>query len=281
MPGIDGFQASTQILQNPKFANIPIVMCTGKESDDDRQKAFDLGAAGYMNKSSSSEPLNAILEEFTRQETQILPNTNAIDLDEIYKQIEQTSTEIASKVSEEKIALFTEECARNSNNQVTSLTEKLEQEIIITAKHSLEDTYALVDKKISHIEETLLPDLKDELSNDLSTAVHDLRNELNHGPEMNALEAQIADSVKQGIYSELESHAEQLLKTESAKSLVETMVQERLQEQLTEHDRKIQSLQDIVAENATRGPNTSGIVAILFSIIALAAALYPTLKELL
>ncbi|MCP3849574.1 MAG: response regulator [Gammaproteobacteria bacterium] len=251
MPGVDGFQASTRILQNPKFANIPIIMCTGKESDEDRQKAFTLGAAGYMNKSSSSEPLNAILDEFSRQETEMLTtNTNTIDLDEVYKQVELTCTEIASKVSADKIAAYSEECSRNSNNQITSLTDQLEQKVIITAKHSLEETYAFVDEKVSYIENKLLADTKSELNNDLSSAVNELRDELK---------------------SEIEAE----------KSQVESMVQEMVQEQLAENSRKIQSLQDIVAENSAKNSNTLGVFAIVFSIIALAAALYPTLKGML
>ena len=63
MPGIDGFKATQQITSNPDTSSIPVVMCTGKETDEDKQKAFASGAVGYMKKTSSLEPLNDVLYE--------------------------------------------------------------------------------------------------------------------------------------------------------------------------------------------------------------------------
>ena len=63
MPGINGFEVTQQILSNSDTSDIPIIMCSAKESDEDKQKAFNSGASGFMTKSSSSEPLNAILDE--------------------------------------------------------------------------------------------------------------------------------------------------------------------------------------------------------------------------
>ena len=53
MPGIDGFEATQQILSNSDTSDIPIIMCSAKESDEDKQKAFASGAVGYIQKTSS------------------------------------------------------------------------------------------------------------------------------------------------------------------------------------------------------------------------------------
>ncbi len=70
MSGMDGFETTRQIHSTPDFSAPPIVMCTGKESDKDKQKALNLGAVGYLYKSSSPEPLDTLLNELSTLMTQ-------------------------------------------------------------------------------------------------------------------------------------------------------------------------------------------------------------------
>jgi len=50
MPVMDGFEVCTRIKQNPKTHNIPIIFLTGKNSQEDIQKGFELGAVDYISK---------------------------------------------------------------------------------------------------------------------------------------------------------------------------------------------------------------------------------------
>src|SRR5260221_14497682 len=47
MPDMDGYQTTRLITTNPASGGIPVVMCTGQDTPDDRVKAKEHGAAGF------------------------------------------------------------------------------------------------------------------------------------------------------------------------------------------------------------------------------------------
>lgn len=61
MPGTDGFEATRFIRTLPDFAEIPIVMCTGKDHDGYLQEALAIGASFILSKPPVDEALDAIL----------------------------------------------------------------------------------------------------------------------------------------------------------------------------------------------------------------------------
>lgn len=63
MPGIDGFETTKTVLANPGNADLAVVMCSGNDSAEDREKADSIGAAGYIRKPYTDEELSKILEE--------------------------------------------------------------------------------------------------------------------------------------------------------------------------------------------------------------------------
>jgi CheY-like chemotaxis protein len=63
MPGMDGFETTKTILANPKNTDLAIVMCSGNDSEDDRQKAVTIGAAGYIGKPYTDDELAKVLED--------------------------------------------------------------------------------------------------------------------------------------------------------------------------------------------------------------------------
>ena len=50
MPEMDGFEVCRQIKENPKTKNIPVIFLTGKNSQEDIEKGFELGAVDYIAK---------------------------------------------------------------------------------------------------------------------------------------------------------------------------------------------------------------------------------------
>ena len=52
MPGADGHQVLQAVKADPDLADIPVVMLTGLDDDDQRLRAFGAGAAGYVVKPS-------------------------------------------------------------------------------------------------------------------------------------------------------------------------------------------------------------------------------------
>jgi CheY-like chemotaxis protein len=63
MPGMDGYEAVHSIVSDPKTSDIPIVMCSSKDSDEDRNRAFSEGAKGFIVKPATEEGLTQVLRD--------------------------------------------------------------------------------------------------------------------------------------------------------------------------------------------------------------------------
>lgn len=50
MPGKNGFQLTRQISKDPKFANVPIIICTSKNQETDMVWGIRQGARAYVTK---------------------------------------------------------------------------------------------------------------------------------------------------------------------------------------------------------------------------------------
>jgi DNA-binding response OmpR family regulator len=50
MPDISGFEACRRLKTNPATSNIPIIVLTGRVSEDDIRKIMDTGAVDYITK---------------------------------------------------------------------------------------------------------------------------------------------------------------------------------------------------------------------------------------
>jgi len=73
MPGIDGFETTKAVLANPVNANIAVVMCSGNDSAEDREKANSIGAAGYIRKPYSDADLDQILSDVDARADSLRP----------------------------------------------------------------------------------------------------------------------------------------------------------------------------------------------------------------
>ena len=50
MPGQNGFQVTRAITRDPRFADLPVIMCTSKNQETDRVWAMRQGAKDYVTK---------------------------------------------------------------------------------------------------------------------------------------------------------------------------------------------------------------------------------------
>jgi DNA-binding response OmpR family regulator len=50
MPGQNGFEVCRQLKQDPRWQHIPVVFVSGRHSEDDSRRGFELGAADYITK---------------------------------------------------------------------------------------------------------------------------------------------------------------------------------------------------------------------------------------
>lgn len=69
MPELDGFQTTQKIKANPITANIPVIMCTGKEYEGYLQEARSIGASNILSKPPENDALDLILSETPQAST--------------------------------------------------------------------------------------------------------------------------------------------------------------------------------------------------------------------
>ena len=59
MPGQNGFQLTRAISRDPRFTDVPIIMCTSKNQETDRVWGMRQGARGYITKPVDAAELQA------------------------------------------------------------------------------------------------------------------------------------------------------------------------------------------------------------------------------
>ena len=64
MPGQNGFQLTRAITRDPRFADIPVIMCTSKNQETDRVWGMRQGARDYIVKPVDPEELVAKIRAF-------------------------------------------------------------------------------------------------------------------------------------------------------------------------------------------------------------------------
>ena len=64
MPGRNGFQLTRTITRDPRWANVPVIMCTSKNQETDRVWGMRQGARDYIVKPVDAEELVAKIHAF-------------------------------------------------------------------------------------------------------------------------------------------------------------------------------------------------------------------------
>ncbi len=73
MGNMSGYEAAAEILKLPAMRDVPIVMCTSKDSQEDRDEAAKNGAKGFIIKPISDEALEQVLRELVIERVQTAP----------------------------------------------------------------------------------------------------------------------------------------------------------------------------------------------------------------
>ena len=60
MPGMDGFEVCSRLKANKELEGIPVIFVTGLEKEEDRDRAFSVGAVDYLVK---PVPKNLLLQK--------------------------------------------------------------------------------------------------------------------------------------------------------------------------------------------------------------------------
>jgi twitching motility two-component system response regulator PilH len=64
MPGQNGFQLTRSITRDPRFADVPVIMCTSKNQETDKVWGLRQGARDYIVKPVNAEELVTKIKAF-------------------------------------------------------------------------------------------------------------------------------------------------------------------------------------------------------------------------
>ena len=64
MPGQNGFQLTRSITRDPRFADVPVIMCTSKNQETDKVWGMRQGARDYVVKPVDADELIAKIKKF-------------------------------------------------------------------------------------------------------------------------------------------------------------------------------------------------------------------------
>ena len=64
MPGQNGFQLTRTITRDPRFAGVPVIMCTSKNQETDKVWGMRQGASDYIVKPVAADELFAKIKAF-------------------------------------------------------------------------------------------------------------------------------------------------------------------------------------------------------------------------
>ncbi len=64
MPGQNGFQLTRSITRDPRFASVPVILCTSKNQETDKVWGLRQGARDYVVKPVDAEQLIAKIQAF-------------------------------------------------------------------------------------------------------------------------------------------------------------------------------------------------------------------------
>ena len=64
MPGQNGFQLTRSITRDPRFADVPVIMCTSKNQETDKVWGMRQGARDYIVKPINGDELIAKIRAF-------------------------------------------------------------------------------------------------------------------------------------------------------------------------------------------------------------------------
>jgi len=66
LPGLDGYEATRRIKENPALRQIPIIAVTSYALSGDEEKALVAGCVAYLSKPFSPRAVRAMIEEYLR-----------------------------------------------------------------------------------------------------------------------------------------------------------------------------------------------------------------------
>jgi CheY-like chemotaxis protein len=225
MGGMDGLTATQQIKADDNLKHIPVVVCTGHDTDADRAKSQEAGAVATLTKPPKAEALDAIIAELA-QHIAIVPqvDTASSPID---------STELLTELK----ALVKQDLLPTMQQELRGLAETVSRQVANdTAEHLISEQLGLLT---NNQQEPQL-DEKSLLANVIKTIEQDLL------PKMHKDVREMAEDISRQIAADT---AEQMV-AEQVKLSVDAMLPALKEQLLTQAQRVTEDLANSVAKHA-------------------------------
>jgi CheY-like chemotaxis protein len=140
MDGMDGLTATKKIKANPKFSPIPIVICTGNQTELDNENALAAGAVSVLTKPAQADLISDIMTALTQQAV-ALPKQQSV----VVKVDKATMTAKVVEIIEQK------------------LLPKLSQQVQEIASETIDKATLANQAQLKNEIDTILPSLEQQL----------------------------------------------------------------------------------------------------------------------
>jgi CheY-like chemotaxis protein len=201
MPGMNGVEATRAIKSNPNTAQIPIIMCTSKKTEEFAEEAKEYGIYSILTKPPQPQGLSDILESLSSDvQTGNLP-VPTLDLNAT------PATDTGSTVERAQAVLST--AGENSIPLPSDIIEQVAHSAvrthINTRLHEL--LSSLFDEQYDHLKR-LGEDARHDQVNQFNEAIDNFRNELNE--RTNQLKDEVAAEVSLFLSNQLNEFRKEL-----------------------------------------------------------------------
>jgi len=161
MGGIDGLTATQKIKSNPALSAIPVIICTGNDTEEDKNKALNVGAVTALTKPPVADALERILSQVeSRVPAPVVePTPSAPQIDEaaliatlfatvektLLPKVKQDIREIAEDISNQVVGdmaenLIEEQVNTQIQQVLTELTAELTTKTKLVAEKAIQES---------------------------------------------------------------------------------------------------------------------------------------------
>jgi CheY-like chemotaxis protein len=283
MPGIDGLTATREIKAAPALSAIPVVVCTGKDTEADLQQALASGAAAVLSKPPAADALSQLLSGITvaeadtaTPEAEAAPTSSMPSPDQLLQELRgQLWPELEQKLAA-LIAPLEQQLEQQQTTQADSGADALTE-----VSQQLSDN---VQQQFAELKQGFESKASDLLSMTAEQAVATAVSRLGLDDKLNALLNSEGKNWLQQQEAALKNTIELELKPELAASLgpeleaavsqqvlvqLNEQVQRRQEEMMTQQQAALASVKGQLAmqRNLTFGAGLVAIVALVLALI--------------
>lgn len=166
MGGMDGLTACYEIKSKPDLALIPVVICTGNDSEAGLEKALSSGAAAVLAKPPAADALQSLLDDVTATVQTDASSTTAIESESHRSEVDINV--LVAALREQLMPELQQQLEKMTTDISRDIAEKTAQET--SNKHGL-SLIPEITRQVSESAQQQLADIKQNLTSQANDAV--------------------------------------------------------------------------------------------------------------